>query len=201
MSIRVDKTGRRYGKLLVLEQDHSKPKGHGVHWLCQCDCGNVVSVWSSNITERSQSKRSCGCSRGKGRTLLSGIAAFNVVYLSYKKGAVARDLLFDLSKDEFRLLTSSNCYYCGTPPSATTEVLAKHLNGHYIYNGVDRVDNNQGYKMENCVPCCFICNRAKGVFTIDEFTEWIRGLVRYYNANYLVDIQKMEAKRLIKGGK
>jgi hypothetical protein len=29
------------------------------------------------------------------------------------------------------------------------------------YNGIDRVDNEKGYLVENCVPCCFTCNSLK----------------------------------------
>lgn len=41
-----DLNGQRFGKLTVIERDLSKPSGHQhkVSWLCQCECGNIVSV-------------------------------------------------------------------------------------------------------------------------------------------------------------
>ena len=46
-------------------------------------------------------------------------------------------------------------------------------NGIYIYNGIDRIDNNKGYTIDNIVPCCHICNQAKSSFTLQEFQDWI----------------------------
>lgn len=54
---RNDLTGKRFGRLTVLRKDG---KGHGNQiYLCQCDCGNTVRVYHSNLT-RGLTK-SCGC--------------------------------------------------------------------------------------------------------------------------------------------
>jgi len=47
---KINRTGQRYGKLLVLKEDK------GSFWICQCDCGNIVSkkLWGNHI-------KSCGC--------------------------------------------------------------------------------------------------------------------------------------------
>jgi len=47
---KIDRTGQRFGKLLVLKEDK------GSFWICQCDCGNIVSkrIWLGHI-------KSCGC--------------------------------------------------------------------------------------------------------------------------------------------
>lgn len=52
-----DYTGKRFGRLVVLSQQ-------GTHngrrmWMCQCDCGNTVTMPTSSLT--SQHVRSCGC--------------------------------------------------------------------------------------------------------------------------------------------
>lgn len=56
----IDLTGQRFGKLTVLRRDGStsygKPK-----WLCQCDCGNNVSVAARSL--RKGETKSCGCAR------------------------------------------------------------------------------------------------------------------------------------------
>lgn len=53
--------GNRYGRLTVLKRDLLKPIGHhnSAYWLCQCDCGNIVSVCGTQL--RSQKTKSCGC--------------------------------------------------------------------------------------------------------------------------------------------
>lgn len=54
----VDLTGRRFGRLTVIERDTTRS---GVVWKCRCDCGNTTSVLSGNL--RKGFTRSCGCFR------------------------------------------------------------------------------------------------------------------------------------------
>ena len=58
MSRREDLTGRRFGRLTVMEfYDHNK---YGQpRWLCKCDCGNTKILTGSDL--RSGSTSSCGC--------------------------------------------------------------------------------------------------------------------------------------------
>ena len=55
--------GKIYGRLTVLERDLSKPIGHGndSFWICQCQCGNKISV-RATVLHRGVTK-SCGCLR------------------------------------------------------------------------------------------------------------------------------------------
>lgn len=56
----IDETGNRYGKLVVLERDFSKPKSKkNCFWLCQCDCGNKTIVLGTKL--RKGETKSCGC--------------------------------------------------------------------------------------------------------------------------------------------
>lgn len=64
-------------------------------------------------------------------------------------------------------LCLSNCFYCDKPANWPDK-----------RNGIDRVNNNIGYEINNCVPCCFECNAAKNNLTMDEFKDWI---IRLYN--------------------
>ena len=53
--------GKKYGRLTVLKRDLEKPIGHkkGSYWICQCECGNIISVALSSLTKGST--KSCGC--------------------------------------------------------------------------------------------------------------------------------------------
>jgi 2-iminoacetate synthase ThiH len=42
-----------------------------------------------------------------------------------------------------------------------------------IYNGIDRVDNDKGYLLNNCVGACKFCNFAKKQSDLIGFKEWI----------------------------
>lgn len=44
----IDITGQRYGRLTVLRRNGSSPSKKAL-WECVCDCGNVVTVFSTNL--------------------------------------------------------------------------------------------------------------------------------------------------------
>lgn len=54
-----DMTGRRFGRLVALDQDGIKNKS--IAWRCTCDCGVVVTVSGSDL--RHGNTQSCGCLR------------------------------------------------------------------------------------------------------------------------------------------
>lgn len=55
-----DLTGQKFYKLKVLCLDTSDyDKIHGYKWICKCDCGNEISVYSGRLS--SGQTKSCGC--------------------------------------------------------------------------------------------------------------------------------------------
>ena len=57
-----DITGQRFGRLLVFERSEDRISKSGrkiIRWKCQCDCGNIIDVDSSNLLRGNT--RSCGC--------------------------------------------------------------------------------------------------------------------------------------------
>lgn len=56
----IDLVGQRFNKLTVISRDGSDGRGEA-KWVCQCDCGNQITVLSSNL--RSGHTTSCGCER------------------------------------------------------------------------------------------------------------------------------------------
>lgn len=58
---RIDITGQRFGRLIVLEM---QPKGQ---WKCVCDCGNITFAKANTL--RRGSKKSCGCIYGHRKLL------------------------------------------------------------------------------------------------------------------------------------
>jgi hypothetical protein len=179
----IDLTGERFGRLLVIKMAH-RPGRRGSSWLCKCDCGNEIVVASRVL--RSGDTKSCGClqrdiarenaKKNKGiknpnSSVGEGIAALNGLFGAYRISAKNRELPFELNIEEFALLTKQNCYYCGCEPQQIFH-RAKFC-GDYIYNGVDRVDNNAGYVSKNVVPCCGLCNKTKFCMTREDFLFWI----------------------------
>ena len=58
MAALIDLTNQRFGKLKVLYRDKNRS---GTYWICQCDCGNIVSARRDQLTRSKYPKRSCGC--------------------------------------------------------------------------------------------------------------------------------------------
>lgn len=59
---RVDKSGKRFGRLLALRPVEADAGGKA-RFLCRCDCGTEVVVDSGNLRESCDHNRSCGCVR------------------------------------------------------------------------------------------------------------------------------------------
>ncbi len=58
----VDKTGRRYGKLTVLELVKIKGEQQS-WWKCQCDCGEITTIRTADLRDVPGGNKSCGCGR------------------------------------------------------------------------------------------------------------------------------------------
>lgn len=80
-----------------------------------------------------------------------------------------RSLSFEISIEWFVGVCHKPCHYCGMIDTNFSEGI--------FYNGLDRQDNLIGYTADNCVPCCFVCNRAKGSMSLEQFMLWVSTLV------------------------
>jgi hypothetical protein len=99
------------------------------------------------------------------------ITAKNSILLGYKRKALQRGLEWAISDQRFFELTQMPCYYCSSVPATTRR--SKTQNGPFVYNGVDRKENERGYINGNVVPCCKICQRAKMDMPFKEFVTWL----------------------------
>lgn len=59
-SHRIDLTGKRFNRLIVVEQEGLTPRGDAI-WKCLCDCGNYTTATKARL-EKGETK-SCGCLR------------------------------------------------------------------------------------------------------------------------------------------
>lgn len=182
----IDLTGMKFGRLTVLFQVASS-KSHGSRWKCRCDCGKEVAVKGENL--RRGATKSCGCYRreftGEKSRIEDGLASKRSIYRIYIDSAKRRKLPFELSFEQFINLTQQNCHYCNA------ELENFHLNhgsiSGFSYNGIDRKDNTKGYTLENSLPCCTNCNKAKGTMSYDEFISWGKKLGNHLNRDILVN--------------
>lgn len=150
-----DITGQQFSDLIAIKHSHKKGNKH--YWLFRCKCGKEAIKRKDQVLNGKF--KHCGNHTGNKnhRRKENGEAAFNTLYRTYKYHAKLRKLSFDLTREKFKELTSSNCYYCNIKPSREQ----KSRTTVYICNGIDRVDNHKGYEVNNCVPCCRRCNSIK----------------------------------------
>lgn len=78
-----DLTGKRFGKLVVLEEDGFIKKSDGRNsrvWKCQCDCGNICHVQHVYLT--GGDTKSCGCIRSQGEAEIEVLLhEHNITYI------------------------------------------------------------------------------------------------------------------------
>lgn len=179
--MKVNRIGQKFGRLKVIAAAPSfkRKDGFGTFtmWKCLCKCGKTVTVRANGLV--SKVTRSCGCLKKEAPQCVSkgSETGFTRVYSGYRTSAKKRGRKFELTKDQFRVLTKENCHYCNTIPSKIMK--SQSARSAYLYNGIDRVDNKNGYVANNCVSCCECCNKAKGTKTYKEFIEWINRLVTH----------------------
>jgi hypothetical protein len=192
--------GHRLGRLVVMRHLYMK-KTVGLdyrQYQCRCDCGSVKVFRHGTL--RCGTSRSCGCLRRETATRTSVETAkargapgshfkssVRELYRRYHKGARKRKHAFDLSYDECVALFTSSCHYCGMAPSMMVRPLGKYCTQPpFFANGIDRVDNAEGYTKSNTVPCCPRCNHMKSNRTVEVFLKHVRRIARHALANGLL---------------
>lgn len=178
-----DLTGMVFGEMIVLGYAGKSAPKNGKprpRWLIKCSCGVEKAILGTTL--RNTKVKSCGHLRGTGNEYPDGIAAKNLIFAHYRKNAEKMNREFSLSKDEFCSFLSSNCAYCGSGPTSVVKSRS-FLKPDFYYNGIDRVDNNKGYSIDNCVPCCSICNLMKRSMPVDHFLLHVRKIYNFQKVN------------------
>jgi 5-methylcytosine-specific restriction endonuclease McrA len=168
--------GRRF-KRLDVKKYFGKGRDNTGLYQCRCFCGKLTIASGFDLLHGYRT--SCGCipetkrlKKEADKILHKKIPksgdSILILYKRYIKGADDRGLEFRLEINEFIKLTSSNCFYCGKKPQQVVNGIIP-----YIYNGIDRVDNNKGYLIENCVSCCKECNRSKNIMSSTKFLTMV----------------------------
>ena len=83
------------------------------------------------------------------------------------KAANKRGIQWSLTVEEARDLLVKPCYYCGRVPALPKP------------GGIDRRNHLVGYHRDNCVPCCWPCNNAKGTNTEETFIELCQRVIQH----------------------
>lgn len=155
MSKMIDLTGRKFGKLVVIERGANGTDGRAT-WKCQCDCGNIVYVKGSRL--RNGHTKSCGCLRKELPVMVSSVHGKRESRL-YAIWSNMKQRCYNENNKRYKTYGARGITVC---PEWLDEV-----NGFINFynwsmaNGydesaergectLDRKDNDKGYSPENC---------------------------------------------------
>jgi len=165
-------------KILVKVQD--LPPSSNVKILYKCDdCGVEREALAHTIFNRKNSQfnkdgkifcSDCANHKMSGKNS-SQYKHGSVRYPQYRQNALRRNLVFELTPEEFKIMTAKECYYCGG--------YSKDRDPRFKENGIDRKDSDFGYVLDNCVPCCANCNFIKNNMHFIDFLEYIKQLYEH----------------------
>lgn len=170
--------GAQFGAWTVLSKGPPSSSGGQTLWNCRCVCGKERLVRSGALRRRQS--LSCGCTRTYDHNTIQRGDPQEYVWRfnAYADKGGRRGHVFALSLEQFIQLTARDCHYCGAPPAMKVR---KHRvrSGSSLMNGIDRVDNTQGYVLSNCVPCCTWCNEMKRHRAVDQFVAHAKRIAEH----------------------
>lgn len=178
------KPGMKFGKLLLILFDKNKRK-----WLCKCDCGNETYAHGTDM--KSGKHLGCKCSNYGpqiNRRLPNNLGPKNEIFRRYKSRSKKKKIQFNITFDQFIKMIEQNCFYCGSEPLSK---LSKNY-VEYMYNTIDRIDNNKGYTYDNVVTCCHMCNFSKRENSLNEWKNWILQIYNYMSNNGMFNDQSKD---------
>lgn len=197
------KAGDVFGQITVIEKTfdliyiNSKKNNQAAYFKrfkCICTCGREVVVQGRKLIqyERKRKVNRCyACAyQSRPQSTLRTTPTERLYNLTIKNRCEKSDgrIINKLSVLDFGKLISKDCYYCGSSPVLKNYIRSnKYAIEEDLYaNGIDRVDNNIGYEIDNIVPCCKRCNTSKNDMTQEEFLnhtikiyDYIKGKVDY----------------------
>jgi len=93
-------------------------------------------------------------------------------WITLRSGARRRGYRFTLTFEDCSGLFLDDCHYCGKPSVEEVKI-----------HGLDRVDNEKGYSMDNVVTCCEQCNVAKSTQTYEDFIQQANDIAKRHPLN------------------
>ena len=162
--------GAKAGRLTITNILDDRNKHGKLVAECICDCGKKITAVINNIGVKTNS---CGCFRAEdinrrmGHDAKTNSAA--KVLIDLKRRTSDTNLTIQAVID----LIFSNCFYCEKSPNEVgTEKVFKISEEKAIHIGIDRINNDIGYYINNVNSCCYDCNMIKRDSSIDHILQY-----------------------------
>jgi hypothetical protein len=156
--------------------------GKNKTWICRCKCGSEKRFWKASAINK---QKTCGCGIDKaGLTAKQRRSMLSRMH-GYKGGAKSRGFKWSLTYSQFVEIATGNCFYCNSEPKVwdcvsgapSVQKASPNINAkdyEIKFNGIDRLNSDIGYTIENVVPCCVKCNRAKSDMPLSDFKDHVK---------------------------
>ncbi len=146
----IDLIGQRFSKLVVIKRDFSGTPSVHARWVCQCDCGNIISVLATNLKKQHGTK-SCGCYK---KEMWQNMVTKHGLYYTTEHSVYQNMLGRCYNKN------NQDYYnYGGRNIKVDETWLGEYGLEQFIVDmgmkpfedaSLDRIDNNIGYSKTNC---------------------------------------------------
>jgi hypothetical protein len=103
------------------------------------------------------------------------LAIVKYIIRQYRHCAARRNIPFMLTDDQVMAFLDCECVYCGAK-NTNRAYRKQYAVKEFWYNGIDRINSDQGYTISNTVACCKQCNAAKSDTSVEFFmaSEWLK---------------------------
>ena len=172
---KIDLTGQRFGKLVVLEDTGKRDSGRCVIWKCQCDCGNICEISSHSLKGGTQS---CGCLSSKGELKIGQVLQQeNIKYISQ--------------------YSFQNCIFEETNRQARFDFYIPEKNILIEFDGIQHLDIRYGWNTKENFSNTFMHDQIKNQYCLEHGILLYR--IPYYDLNKINILEDiLQDKYLVK---
>jgi len=103
----------------------------------------------------------------------------------YKRAIYKLNKSFELTHTDYLNLIMKDCYICG-----------KQSNNKHK-NGIDRIDNNEGYTKDNVRSCCGECNYSKNDLDLSDYFNKLNEIYNYQKKTSSMATKYLDDKSVI----
>lgn len=179
--------GDKFGKFTVIKKVKHITAAGNVEWRWECTdeygelCYKRARALYQEAEKHNQKVEKAQNAEYYEKMGMNQMGLRKHVFREYIRNAANRDIPMNLKFEEFNELIGQNCYYCGAEPIVHESLIDRSNKSEPMlkHNGIDRLDSSIGYEKDNCVPCCYICNRAKAQLGTKEFLAHIKKIYDY----------------------
>lgn len=152
----IDLTGKRFGRLVVLEKAGRRVSENGnatIMWKCKCDCGNVVEIRGASL--RNGNTRSCGCFIEEKRSEFHKTHgdSYSKIYNIWRR---MKDRCYNPNNNRYHRYGGRGITVCDEWLNDYNAFKKWAFENGFVENSsrkecsLDRIDSNGNYCPENC---------------------------------------------------